>query len=684
MKNPFQRKKSLEQRLAESRAAKAAEQPSEPVAAASDTPAEPLAGVRALPPEPVEPASEPAPTLEPEPTPDSEPAPPSEPIATESIESEPPPAAEPPVEPEAAPAAAAAATFDTPEPEWIAAPQPEADLPEPEPEPEPEPVAAPPAASESAYPPDEFSPEWPPAAATAAAAASAEPAATPADVSPAEPGATEPAEPAAAEPAAPAAQAEGPDAADAAIAAAAAAATGAAAASAAAAGRKSAAASIAGKKKPARGKAAARPAKGKAKKAGKPAKPKKQKTPRPKRERPKLFAWVAGAFKDPKRRPRSIVWTLAAVLGLAAVMIVALGATSTYWFCANGCHKVQDDTIAAYQASTHNKISCMACHMPVGADPVTFILHKAEALGELYLTVTNNFELPLNPESHLALEMPSGQCTQCHTTNRDMTPTKGIIIDHAVHTEKDVQCATCHNRVAHDDEAAKPVLNDPTTGEKSQPHENFMTMTACFRCHSQTKEALAPGECEACHPKGFPLKPESHSAPDFFPEGHGELGKAEAERVREARSRELSEVVGGEAAEEEKAAENRSGEETPVPEGIHLPPVDTINSCYTCHDMETFCNACHGGVEMPHPVGFKERHAKEARKYPKSCEQCHGKGNEGCNSCHHGSAMDYKYNPNVKWLDQHYVAVQAKGATACFECHEPTYCARCHVRGSVE
>ena len=126
--------------------------------------------------------------------------------------------------------------------------------------------------------------------------------------------------------------------------------------------------------------------------------------------------------------------------------------TSTYWFCANGCHKVQDDTIAAYQASTHNKVSCMACHMPVGADPVTFILHKAEALGELYMTVTNNYELPLNGQSMVSLEMPSKQCTQCHTTNREITPTSGIIIDHKVHAEQDVQCPECHNRVAHNDD----------------------------------------------------------------------------------------------------------------------------------------------------------------------------------------------------------------------------------------
>ena len=62
-------------------------------------------------------------------------------------------------------------------------------------------------------------------------------------------------------------------------------------------------------------------------------------------------------FRDPARRPRYILWTLAAVFGLVAFMIVALGVTSSYWFCAEVCHKVQDDTITAYQNSTHNKVN---------------------------------------------------------------------------------------------------------------------------------------------------------------------------------------------------------------------------------------------------------------------------------------------------------------------------------------
>ncbi len=229
-------------------------------------------------------------------------------------------------------------------------------------------------------------------------------------------------------------------------------------------------------------------------------------------------------FRDPVRRPRYILWSAVAVLVLAAVVIVALGVTSTFWFCSEGCHKVQDDTITAYQRSPHSEISCMACHMPAGANPVVFVLHKAEALGELYLTVTNNFELPLNAESELALTIKDTQCTQCHDTElRTATPSEGLVIDHKVHTENEVTCGICHNRTAHVEDF-RLELEDPNTGKPNRKHEDFMEMTACFRCHSQgeTPEGglKAPGECIACHPPGFELKPPSHFEAGFYPEGH--------------------------------------------------------------------------------------------------------------------------------------------------------------------
>ena len=336
------------------------------------------------------------------------------------------------------------------------------------------------------------------------------------------------------------------------------------------------------------------------------------------------------AFTDPARRPRAIIWSAVVVLALAAFLIVALGVTSTYWFCANGCHKVQDDTIIAYNASSHNKISCMACHMPVNANPITFLLHKAEALGELYQTVTNTFELPLNPVSEVAETMKPTQCTQCHGTNRKITPTSGIIINHEIHTKNDVTCTMCHNRVAHPEDFKLTLAGN-------RKHEDFMKMEGCFRCHGLEKGSKAPGECSKCHPKGFRLKPENHLEPGFYEKGGDSKGHAALKKSQP-------------------------------------------DYCKMCHIESEFCTGCHK-LPMPHPADFQKTHGELGKKEPAVCANCHAKrgastasATEFCNACHHKQG-----DPTKPWIPQHFIVVRQTGAQACFECHNPTFCAECHV-----
>jgi hypothetical protein len=452
-------------------------------------------------------------------------------------------------------------------------------------------------------------------------------------------------------------------------------------------------------------------------------------------------------FKDPVRRPRYIIWTGVAVLVLAAVMIVALGVTSTRWFCAEGCHKVQDDTILAYEASTHSQISCMACHMPVNANPVIFILHKAEALGELYLTVRDDFELPLNAESHVALTMAETQCTQCHNmANRQVTPTEGVKIDHAVHSEVNAACPVCHNRVAHI-ENFELTLTDPQTGEPNTKHVEFMSMTACFRCHGLEAAAAAPGRCSACHPADFDLKPENHDEEDFLPAAHAEMAleaKAESEKAIAEAEHGEGEAASDEGSAEgsEEGTEGAEGSEAPAGEGeesehslitpekayassgaeveqvsleevpalieeqraegeehhesigASLPTVESIFYCATCH-TEQFCTNCHG-MDMPHPASFlkpasagaEDGHPAVSAEKAEKCVQCHGENEKThfCDSCHHGEeAGGWEYAKDVPWTQkQHPQAVAAGGVDACTEqCHETKFCADCHTKNRV-
>jgi hypothetical protein len=84
---------------------------------------------------------------------------------------------------------------------------------------------------------------------------------------------------------------------------------------------------------------------------------------------------------------------------------------------------------------------------------------------------------------------------------------------------------------------------------------------------------------------------------------------------------------------------------------------------------------------MPHPVDFLDTHPKLGQTKPKVCATCHGDADQFCDECHHGKSITWEYDTKTPWRKQHPSAVKQTGASPCFKCHDPTYCARCHVRG---
>jgi nitrate/TMAO reductase-like tetraheme cytochrome c subunit len=275
-------------------------------------------------------------------------------------------------------------------------------------------------------------------------------------------------------------------------------------------------------------------------------------------------------------------------LVFAAFTVTVLGVTSARWFCANGCHKVQDDTVTAYEHGTHARISCMACHMPVNANPAIFMLHKVDALRELALAVTNTFELPLNPDDEVSLTMPTNQCTQCHNLgNRQVSPSKGFKIDHKAHLDKGITCTTCHNRIGHNEDFPL-TLTTPRTGKPNRKHPNFMVMTACFRCHGQEPGSPAPGTCSVCHQSGFEFLPDSHREQGFLPTKHAELARDASAEV----ARTFKETGEPTATAELKSEWLKPAAASNETTGQRLVALGSVYSCGTCHST-TFCDDCH-------------------------------------------------------------------------------------------
>jgi len=231
--------------------------------------------------------------------------------------------------------------------------------------------------------------------------------------------------------------------------------------------------------------------------------------------------------------------------------------------------------------------------------------------------------------------MPAAICEQCHGTNRPITTSAGITIDHAAHSSRGIACPICHNRTAH-------IEDFKLTLPGNRKHPDWMSMEACYRCHNLNPKAKgfegfnAPGTCATCHPPTFSLKPNNHKVGADFQKAHPVLVKLKGKAY-----------------------------------------------CLMCHNEKTFCFKCHG-VPMPHPPDFQKLHGALFKVgnvsqdvfRAKVCQHCHGTGTGACNNCHH----EYPgYNPNVPWLVQHPLGAAALGPNACFNCHDVQFCPVCHV-----
>jgi len=411
------------------------------------------------------------------------------------------------------------------------------------------------------------------------------------------------------------------------------------------------------------------------------------------------------AFRNPVTRPRAIIWVGALLCFVCLFVAIAVGATTSFWFCAEICHSVQADSINSYLNSSHKNVSCVACHYKPGKSPLSLIESKlGAAIAELPPTLMGTFSIPINPYSALALnkyEFPDNRCTQCHNlNNRNVTPSPGIVIDHKVHEDFGVTCTMCHNRVGHNEYGIDLVLSDPQTGEPAFMHEDFMLMTACYRCHDMETNKPATGECLACHTPDFNLVPSNHDVADFLGRPHADMALdayslvqetiekhdivEPNEKTKTAQLRAITDDVDGSAAK-------KAGYDAPLP----LAPVAAINYCYTCH-LQSFCFDCHG-MDMPHPQQFLtpvsitdvDGHpamSKEEEKAEK-CVMCHGVETETqfCTACHHGPESDWNFDMNSDWtMVQHAVAIDTTGVGICTQaCHTTQFCVDCHLSMNI-
>ncbi len=102
---------------------------------------------------------------------------------------------------------------------------------------------------------------------------------------------------------------------------------------------------------------------------------------------------------------------------------------------------------------------------------------------------------------------------------------------------------------------------------------------------------------------------------------------------------------------------------------------DTCEKCHQSRDA-AFCVRCHG-VEMPHPAFWYSGHGDIAANNPSSCARCHPSSPQFCNACHHAG-----FSPTAAWTTgEHGPIVEQRGTSACFVCHDQVFCEECHDAG---
>lgn len=342
--------------------------------------------------------------------------------------------------------------------------------------------------------------------------------------------------------------------------------------------------------------------------------------------------------------------TLGIIALSATAAIAGIKVTSTPSFCST-CHEMTPE-FATWKASAHQKVACVSCHIEPG--PVNFLKHKISALNQVRQHIAKSYRLPIE----IPHEIKNEVCLQCHSANREASPSGDIKIPHDKHLEKGVTCVTCHKGVAHGQIAEREQTIDGDFKRwtmpvgRSQLVRKFRTMDmkGCQECHEAEK---APLKCEACHNQI--VKPKDHQK-TAWEQDHGALARRNIKTCDRCHSTTRAMV--------------RAPAENSIAEYAR---------------SNTFCQACHVKKPAGHLGEWRESHAAVfgPDKDLTPCQTCHDTkrsrptelaAKTTCNQCHTAG-----HQPN--WQLWHPVKVGSgvKVGAACVSCHSRQTCGKCHI-----
>ena len=269
--------------------------------------------------------------------------------------------------------------------------------------------------------------------------------------------------------------------------------------------------------------------------------------------------------------------------------------------------------------------------------------------------------------------VPGGTCETCHIaykavfpegadeseTNQVSNPPPHVVIpppnikmNHKVHVDAGIDCATCHKQTAEVEIA---------TRDNSLP-----VMGTCLTCHDGTKASL---ECVTCHE----TTSVGRMKVDFGAQG-----------MLRPSGRYFGDTHDAAFLKDHAALARARGD-----------------YCTNCHS-QSFCNDCHSGALRPgrvHPSNWILIHPTRARGNDMACSSCH-RSQTFCTSCHERVGVTLananfpkdrlRFHP-AGWLNtpgaprgpNHHGFQAQRNIRTCASCHVENDCISCHATGTL-